>query len=156
MGGKVSENQSRMLSFAVKVRNLAARFLGGCAGCCCVEEQKPEWMTTQMKEPLNGPKIAKLLYDVHGHEMFQNGLFNSDPHAGNVFMCSDGKIGLVDYGACMRLTEEQRTNIAKLFIAIADEDDDAVPAAFHACGFKSKNNDPRLALLLAHVFFNRG
>merc|ERR1719446_326215 len=71
-------------------------------------------------------------------------------------MMSDGKLGLIDYGACMRLSEEQRTNIAKLLVAIADEDDDAVPPAFHACGFKSKNNDWRLALLLAHVFFNRG
>eukprot|EP00435_Cladocopium_sp_Y103_P026118 s262_g6.t1 len=32
----------------------------------------------------------------------------------------------------------------------------AVPPAFWACGFRSKNQDPRLALLLAHVFFNRG
>jgi len=154
--GEVSERQSNMLTLAVKVRNVASRLLGGFMGCVCTEDQKPGWVKKQMREPLNGPKLARLLFDVHGHEMFQNGLFNSDPHAGNVFMMSDGKLGLIDYGACMRLSEEQRTNIAKLLVAIADEDDDAVPPAFHACGFKSKNNDWRLALLLAHVFFNRG
>jgi len=106
--------------------------------------------------PLNGPKLARLLYDVHGHEIFQIGLFNSDPHAGNVFMMPDGKLGLLDYGACMRLDEEQRTNIARMLIAVADEDDEAVAPHFWACGFKSKKQDPRLALLLAHVFFNRG
>eukprot|EP00913_Durusdinium_trenchii_P019409 g18247.t1 len=185
--------------------------------------EPPRWSKC-IPVPLNGPRFARLLYDVHGYEIFQLGLFNSDPHAGNVFMMPDGKLGLIDYGACMRLTATQRTCIAKLLIAIADEDDEAVrlcwegkevdvvfrkaplgfrlahkqaplkvanindkgcvvddnldvragwiltavngkslttchqkvPPAFWACGFRSKNQDPRLALLLAHVFFNRG
>merc|ERR1719159_1356927 len=56
----------------------------------------------------------------------------------------------------MKLTKEQRVSIARLLIAIADESDKHVAPAFWACGFKSKKQDPRLALLLAHVFFNRG
>merc|ERR1711906_76325 len=71
-------------------------------------------------------------------------------------MLPDGRVGLIDYGAVLRLSEELRTNISKMIVAIADEDDDAVPTAFWACGFKSQNQDPRLALLLAHIFFNRG
>ncbi|CAJ1392755.1 unnamed protein product [Effrenium voratum] len=101
-------------------------------------------------------RASKVLYNVHGYEIFQLGLFNSDPHAGNVFMLPDGRLGLIDYGACTRLTVEQRVCIARLLVAIADEDDDSVPGAFWSCGFRSKNQDPRLALLLAHVFFNRG
>lgn len=154
--GEVTEGQSRMLRFAVKIRNVAAKLVGTCAGCCCGDEQKPALCKTQLKEPLDGPKLSRILFEVHGHEMFQNGLYNSDPHAGNVFMMPDGRLGLIDYGAVVSLDEEQRDNIARLLIAIADENDDAVPPAFHACGFKSKNNDWRLALLLAHVFFNRG
>mmetsp|Transcript_2714 Transcript_2714/g.8250 ORF Transcript_2714/g.8250 Transcript_2714/m.8250 type:complete len:377 (+) Transcript_2714:2-1132(+) len=153
--GEVSERQSRMLILAVKVRNLAARLLGGCAGGCC-DAPPPEWTKKKMAVPLNGPRLAKLLFEVHGHEIFQNGLFNSDPHAGNVLMLPDGRLGLIDYGAVMRLTEDQRTHIARMLVAIADEDDDAVPPAFWACGFKSKRQEPKLALLLAHVFFNRG
>merc|ERR1712151_444458 len=61
-----------------------------------------------------------------------------------------------DYGAVAQLDKPMRINIAKLMVAIADEDDRNVPPAFWACGFKSKRQDPRLALLLAHVFFNRG
>ncbi|CAL1151014.1 unnamed protein product [Cladocopium goreaui] len=55
-------------------------------------------------------------------------------------MMPDGKLGLIDYGACMRLTEEQRSNIAHLLIAIADEDDEAVRSWLirlsngHVCG----------------------
>lgn len=153
--GEVSERKSLMLIAAVKVRNLAARLVGGCVGGCC-HAPPPQWTRQQMAVPLNGPRLAKLLYDVHGHEIFQDGLFNSDPHAGNILMMPDGRLGLIDYGAVMRLTVEQRTSIAKLLVAIADEDDDAVPPAFWAAGFRSKKQNPKLALLLAHVFFNRG
>mmetsp|Transcript_109046 Transcript_109046/g.307356 ORF Transcript_109046/g.307356 Transcript_109046/m.307356 type:complete len:549 (-) Transcript_109046:42-1688(-) len=154
---RISEGQSLMLIAAIKVRNAALGFLG-CVfgGACCGQNAQPQWTKRKLAVPLNGPRLAKLLYEVHGHELFQNGLFNSDPHAGNVLMLPDGRLGLLDYGAVMRLTEEQRTCIARMFVAIADEDDNAVPQTFWACGFKSKRQDPRLALLLAHVFFNRG
>lgn len=153
--GAVSEKQTFLLITAVKVRNIAAKLVGGCMGTCC-HSPAPQWTKKKMAVPLNGPRLAKLLFDVHGHEIFQNGLFNSDPHAGNVLMMQDGRLGLIDYGAVMRLPEDLRTNIARLMVAIADEDDDSVPSAFWACGFKSKRSNPKLALLLAHVFFNRG
>jgi len=152
--GEVSESQSRMFICMVTVRNLAAKLMGGCmAGCC--HTPPPAW-TKPKAVPLNGPRLARLLFDVHGHQIFQNGLFNSDPHAGNVLMLPDGRLGLIDYGAVTTLSEEQRTPLAQLFIAIADEDDDAVAPAFFKCGFRSKRRDRRLALLMAHLFFNRG
>ena len=58
--------------------------------------------------PLNGPRIIKLLSDVHAHEIFIEGVYNSDPHAGNVLVMSDGRLGLIDYGACFELSHEQR------------------------------------------------
>merc|ERR1712139_109124 len=126
------------------------------SGCHCAPCEAVRPRLKPLPVPLNGPRISKLLFDVHGHEIFFNGLFNSDPHAGNVLMMKNGKLGLIDYGACMKLTEEQRVNVARLFIAIANDDDQEVPRAFWACGFKSKKMDSRLALLLAHVSFNRG
>lgn len=152
--GEVSESKSRLLICMVGAKNLAGKLMGGCmAGCC--HTPPPAWTKPKMV-PLNGPRLSRLLFDVHGQQIFQNGLFNSDPHAGNVLMLPDGRLGLIDYGAVMRLSEEQRTPLAELFVAIADENDDAVAPAFFKCGFRSKRSDWRLALLLAHVFFNRG
>jgi aarF domain-containing kinase len=151
---EVNESKTGLYIFAMKVRNLTARMVGGCAGGChCTP---PAWTTRKSFVPLNGPRIAKLLYEVHGHEIFHNGLFNSDPHAGNVLMLDDGRLGLIDYGAVLRLDAELRTNIARLIVAIADEDDDEVAHLMYECGFRSKNQNPKLALLLAHMFFNRG
>ncbi|CAE7280070.1 pyrBI [Symbiodinium microadriaticum] len=97
------------------------------------EVEAPRWAKQSLPVPVNGPKLSRLLYAVHGYEIFQLGLFNSDPHAGNVFMMPDGKLGLIDYGACSRLSKEQRTNIAKLLVAIADENDDAAAAMGNSC-----------------------
>merc|ERR1711976_810223 len=88
--GEISESKSRMLIIGIKVRNLCAKFVGSCVTCGGCSGDPPEWTKAPMAGPLNGPKIAKLLFEVHGHEIFQNGLFNSDPHAGNVLMLPDG------------------------------------------------------------------
>ena len=54
--------------------------------------------------PVNGPTITKLLYEVHGHQILNDGVFNADPHAGNVMICNDGRLGLIDYGNAPTLT----------------------------------------------------
>mmetsp|Transcript_43180 Transcript_43180/g.82871 ORF Transcript_43180/g.82871 Transcript_43180/m.82871 type:complete len:615 (-) Transcript_43180:280-2124(-) len=155
--GPITESQSRSLRLMIKTRNMTCRLLNiFLSGCQCTPCNNLRPRLRPLPVPLNGPRIVKLLFDVHGHEIFQNGLFNSDAHAGNILMLKNGKLGLLDYGACMRLTPSQRIDVARLFIAIADEDDAAVPQAFWACGFRSKRMDERLALLLAHVSFNRG
>mmetsp|Transcript_6749 Transcript_6749/g.16461 ORF Transcript_6749/g.16461 Transcript_6749/m.16461 type:complete len:613 (+) Transcript_6749:84-1922(+) len=150
--GPTTQCESITMKAAVRARNWAAalssRLAGSCAG--------PATEVQEMPVPLNGPKLAKLLFDVHGYEIFQLGLFNSDPHAGNVLVMENECLGLIDYGACMRLDETTRTEVAKLFVAIATEDDDSVPRAFWALGFRSRKQDWRLALLLAHLSFNRG
>merc|ERR1712202_42094 len=46
----------------------------------------------QSTVPLNGPRIIKLLCDVHAHEVFVDGMFNSDPHAGNIMQMEDGRL----------------------------------------------------------------
>lgn len=152
--GEASDCMIRTVILAVTFHNCTARLLHSYSCLCLAGAQKRA--LTQIAVPLNGPRLSRLLFEVHGYEIFHCGLFNSDPHAGNVLVMDDGRLGLLDYGAATRLTTEQRTCLAKLVLAIADEDDDAVADAFFACGFRTQKSDPRLALLLAHVFFNRG
>ena len=151
--GATTECESFMLRSAVKARNVLANMVARSTRCCSFLAPMP---LKSVSVPLNGPRLAKLLFDVHGYEIFENGLFNSDPHAGNVLVMGKGRLGLLDYGAVMRLDLPLRISIAQLFIAIADEDDEKVPEAFWACGFQSRKQDRRLALLMAHLAFNRG
>ncbi len=54
--------------------------------------------------PLNHAAMIDTLLRVHGHEIFVDGFFNADPHPGNILLCPDGRLGLIDYGqVCVRV-----------------------------------------------------
>jgi predicted unusual protein kinase regulating ubiquinone biosynthesis (AarF/ABC1/UbiB family) len=38
------------------------------------------------------------MLDVHADEIFNHGVFNGDPHPGNILLMPDGRLGLIDYG----------------------------------------------------------
>ena len=54
---------------------------------------------------------------VHAHEIFMNGAFNGDPHPGNILLCDDGKIGLIDYG---QVTASHECVCVRVFPLIAE------------------------------------
>jgi len=100
------------------------------------------------------------LFDVHGHQVFSLGLFNADPHPGNILVIEeeDGvpstKLGLIDYGQCKRLTPDEQVRIARLVISVAEnESDDYVAAAFRALGIKTKNDSTEFLANFARLMF---
>jgi aarF domain-containing kinase len=42
---------------------------------------------------INPHEIIDLLNEVHAHQIFLDGIFNGDPHPGNIFLLKSGKIG---------------------------------------------------------------
>ncbi len=63
--------------------------------------------------------ILRVLVQVHGTQMLVDGVYNADPHPGNVLVLPDGRVGLLDYGMVGRLSEIQRKSIAKVVLALA-------------------------------------
>lgn len=63
--------------------------------------------------------VLRVLVQVHGTQMLVDGVYNADPHPGNVLVLSDNRVGLIDYGMVGRLTETQRRTIAKVVLALA-------------------------------------
>ncbi len=53
---------------------------------------------------------------------FMHGVFQADPHAGNIAVRPDGTIGLVDFGMVGRLTDETRRHLGDLFVALDRRD----------------------------------
>ncbi|EEC48574.1 predicted protein, partial [Phaeodactylum tricornutum CCAP 1055/1] len=47
---------------------------------------------------VNLGRVLKTLVHVHGLQLMQDGVFNADPHPGNVLVLPDGRLGLLDYG----------------------------------------------------------
>lgn len=97
---------------------------------------------------------------VHGYEIFRVGVFNADPHPGNVLLLPSGRLGLIDYGQVVHLTDEQRRRLARLIVALARSDaggdgDAAVAAAAEAMGFRTRQMEPRVLCALGRVLFDR-
>ena len=71
-------------------------------------------------------EVLQTMLDVHADEIFRHGVFNGDPHPGNILLMPDGRLGLIDYGQVKRVPEHVRVAYAKLTLAILAEDKDEI------------------------------
>jgi ubiquinone biosynthesis protein len=95
-----------------------------------------EWLDgTQLADvdllPLTVDERRDLAYRVTETWMamiFRHGFFHGDPHPANILVLEEaGAIGLVDFGAVGKLTEDDLTKVTRLFIDAAQENVDALP-----------------------------
>lgn len=75
-----------------------------------------------------------------GYQLLVMGIFNGDPHAGNLFVCptsveSECSPGLLDFGMTVRISRKQRLAYCKLFLGLAEGDIDAVNKALSEIGY---------------------
>ena len=101
------------------------------------------------------------LFDVHGHQIFVLGLFNADPHPGNILVVEDderpsARLGLIDYGQCKRLTPEERVKVARLILNVANNaSDEEVARSFRDLGIQTKNDSTEFLANFANIMFGR-
>jgi aarF domain-containing kinase len=100
------------------------------------------------------------LFDCHGHQIFELGLFNADPHPGNILVLDDGqgqpgtRLGLIDFGQCKRLTPSEQVRIAALILSVANQQtDEKVAAAFRRLGIQTKNDSTEFLAAFANLMF---
>jgi len=92
-------------------------------------------------------RVLKTLVYVHGIQMIKYGVYNADPHPGNVLVLPDDRLGLLDYGLVGRLVDADRNNIAKVIIALSQKDKNRVVQIYKEEGYKAiwmKKNRPLL------------
>ena len=114
--------------------------------------------TTPPPSLVNLGRFLQVLVDVHAYEIFEMGVFNGDPHPGNIMLMPDGRLGLIDYGQVKRISCDARRAYAKLILAVVNRDaaechrlvQSDKPEGF---GAKSKNSDPDVSYKLA-TFWN--
>jgi ubiquinone biosynthesis protein len=81
-------------------------------------------------------QLAHTMSDAWMAMIFRHGFFHGDPHPANVLVLEDGTIGLVDFGAVGRLTDEDMTKLTRLFIDAAQERVDMLPKRLSDLGVR--------------------
>eukprot|EP00913_Durusdinium_trenchii_P024819 g23295.t1 len=85
---------------------------GRCWTCGSTQHMKPDCPVKDV------PKVKK-------EQVFVDGLFNADPHPGNVMLLHDAhdSVGLIDFGQVKELSLDFRVQLAKLIIALSRRDE---------------------------------
>mmetsp|Transcript_62153 Transcript_62153/g.74788 ORF Transcript_62153/g.74788 Transcript_62153/m.74788 type:complete len:686 (+) Transcript_62153:124-2181(+) len=99
--------------------------------------------------------MLDLLLDVSGHQMLMDGVFNSDPHPGNVLDLFDGRLGLIDYGQVQRLKEDDRIALANIVFHIGNgNSDEKIAGAMREFGFRTKLDTNEALAKFGAIFFD--
>jgi len=72
--------------------------------------------------------LAYLIAETWMTMIFRHGFFHGDPHPANILILEEaGTIGLVDFGAVGKLTDDDMSKLTRLFIDAAAENVDVLP-----------------------------
>ena len=101
-------------------------------------------------------RLLELLLDVHGHQIFVGKRFNGDPHGGNILVLCDGRLGLIDYGQCKTLTNDECLSLSKIMRHLGQPNiqDDEVANAMKEFGFRFTNDRVDVIRETAQLFFD--
>jgi aarF domain-containing kinase len=98
--------------------------------------------------------FARTVAEAYGHQIMVDGLFQADPHPGNILVLPGGRAGLLDFGLTKELPERARLGFAKLVIAAGDRDPNRIVEAFRELGVKVKSESPGDVLPLMQLMFD--
>ncbi|MBD2344999.1 ABC1 kinase family protein [Anabaena subtropica] len=75
------------------------------------------------KDPASERKaVTTLLFRAFFQQLYVDGFFHADPHPGNIFYLSDGRVALLDCGMVGRLDPRTQQILTEMLLAIVDLD----------------------------------
>lgn len=94
-----------------------------------------------IKLGLDLKEIAAKIAVIFFNQAYRDGFFHADLHPGNILVCQDGKIALVDFGIVGFLPENDRLAIAEILYAFLKRDYQLVAEIHKRIGYIPKNTD---------------
>ncbi|XP_068667368.1 uncharacterized protein [Aristolochia californica] len=101
--------------------------------------------------------ILNSLTLAYGQMIFKSGFFHADPHPGNILICKNSEVALLDYGQVKHLPDKLRLGCANLILAIADNDPLGVEQSYWELGIETLSscaNEQQEMLKLAQAMFD--
>src|ERR671935_303211 len=108
-----------------------------------------EWMVEERRD------LAYLMAETWMTMIFRHGFFHGDPHPANILVLGRAdQIGLVDFGAVGKLTDDDMSKLTRLFIDAAPENADARPRRLAALGVKyPKEREEEFRAELREIYY---
>jgi predicted unusual protein kinase regulating ubiquinone biosynthesis (AarF/ABC1/UbiB family) len=87
---------------------------------------------------------GRALYEFYIGTLYRHGLFNADPHPGNLLFQDDRRIAVLDHGCVREFDRETVAAIIALSRAVREEDDSGMREALQLLGAKDPEPGPEL------------
>jgi ubiquinone biosynthesis protein len=99
--------------------------------------------------------VAYLMTETWMTMIFRHGFFHGDPHPANVLVLGNGdQIGLVDFGAVGKLSDDDITKLTRMFIDAAAENVDALPRRLADLGVRyPKEREEEFLAELREIYY---
>jgi ubiquinone biosynthesis protein len=98
--------------------------------------------------------LAYLMTEAWMTMIFRHGFFHGDPHPANVLVLGPERIGLVDFGAVGKLTDDDMSKLTRLFIDAATENVEALPKRLADLGVKyPKEREEQFHAELREIYY---
>lgn len=92
-------------------------------------------------EGINTRNVAYMIADVFFKQVFELGLFHGDLHSGNIFVISEDKFALVDFGIVGRIDKRMKRHLADILIGFATGDFESLAKVYTEMGILPENID---------------
>jgi aarF domain-containing kinase len=101
--------------------------------------------------------IYQSILQIHGKQFLVDGIFNADPHPGNILVTPEGKLGLIDYGQVKTITRKDRRNIARMILLLSQGPSKRSEVVLLAreLGFETTYNQEETIYKVCMLFFDR-
>ena len=86
-------------------------------------------------------RAARALYEFYIGTLYRNGLFNADPHPGNLLFAPDGRVTILDHGCVREFDHDIVAHLARLSRAVRADDPGAIQTALVAIGMIHPTRD---------------
>lgn len=104
-------------------------------------------------DPDFASEALRVLVDAFLKQILVDGFLHADPHPGNFLIQRDPlRIGMVDFGACARISETTRMALRDLYRAGTEADFRAIGEALHELGFRTEKGDVEGLIAFGSLF----
>src|ERR671924_806411 len=108
-----------------------------------------DWLIEERRD------LAYLMAETWMTMIFRHGFFHGDPHPANILVLGRAdQIGLVDFGAVGKLTDDDMSKLTRLFIDAASENVDALPKRLADLGVRyPKEREDEFLAELREIYY---